>query len=182
MQAIDETITPIQRAPGGAPDLSVFDPCHETLTELYRYWDRKRGDRLMPARADIDPVDLKRLLPLLCLIDVVVDARRYVYRLVGTQDVEMRGYDPTGKSVEEAYYGESAAQTTLYLDRIVGSRCPLLYRGTYQPFPTRTETDEILFLPLGRNGSDVDMVMLYSHTLWIKDETPRPAVRAQGHS
>ena len=40
------------------------------------------------------------------------DARRYIYRLVGAHDVEMHGRDPTGKSILEAYYGESAEDTT----------------------------------------------------------------------
>jgi hypothetical protein len=153
--------------------------CHESLRMLYSYWDEKRGQREMPGRADIDPVDLKPLLPLLCLVDLVKDERRYVYRLVGTRDVEMRGHNPTGKAVGEAYYGESAAQTTAYFDRVVATRRPLLYRGTFRPWPTRIETDEVIYLPLSRDGREIDMIMLYSHTLWIKDETPFPVTARQ---
>ena len=58
----------------------------------------------MPARGDLDPVDLKAVLPMLMLIDVGADERRYVYRLVGTREVEMRGSDPTGKAIKDAYY------------------------------------------------------------------------------
>src|SRR5215470_6786814 len=82
--------------------------CHASLQTLYDYWNTRRGAKSMPSRSDIDPVDLKPMLPNLILIDVVPDPRRYVYRLVGTREVEMRGTDPTGKAIEEAYYGESA--------------------------------------------------------------------------
>ncbi len=124
----------------------------------------------MPARSDIDPIDLKALLPLLILIDVVPEPRRYVYRLVGTHEVELRGSDPTGKVVDEAYYGESTDTTTGYLDHVVRTRQPLLYRGTYQPLRTRTQRDDVLFLPLSSDGETVNMIVLLSHTEWMKDE------------
>ena len=151
-----------------SPDLLA--DCHASLRQLYAYWDTRRGTRLMPGRSDLDPVDLKQLLPMLILIDVVPDARRYTYRLVGTHEVEMRGRDPTGKSILEAYYGESAEDTTCYLDRVVETREPVLYRGTYQPLRTRTQRDDVLFLPLSKDGETVNMVMLLSHTDWVRDE------------
>ena len=144
--------------------------CHSTLLTLYEYWDAKRGVRLMPARTDLDPVDLKPVLPKLILIDVVPDARRYVYRLVGTQEVEMRGADPTGKPVAEAYYAESAGDTARYLDHVAGTRQPHLYRGTYQPLRTRTQHEDVLFLPLAQDGETVNMIMILSHADWVKDE------------
>jgi hypothetical protein len=123
----------------------------------------------MPARSNIDPVDLKPILPVMILIDVVPDPRRYVYRLVGTHEVEMRGSDPTGKPVEEAYYAESAEDTTYYLDRVVRTRQPVLYRGTYQPLSTRTQREDVIFLPLSNDGEAVTMIMVLGHTDWVKE-------------
>jgi len=54
------------------------DPIPTGLEPLYRYWDRKRGARRMPRRADIDPQDLVPFLPALMIVDVVDDDRRYV--------------------------------------------------------------------------------------------------------
>jgi hypothetical protein len=144
--------------------------CHSSLLRLYEYWSVRRGARPMPARGDIDPIDLKALLPLLILIDVVPDSRRYVYRLVGTHEVEMRGSDPTGKTVDEAYYGESTDVTTGYLDHVVRTRQPLLYRGTYQPLRTRTQREDVLFLPLSQDGETVNMIMVLGHIDWMKEE------------
>ena len=144
--------------------------CHSTLLTLYEYWDAKRGARPMPSRADLDPVDLKPVLAQLILIDVVPDSRRYVYRLVGTQEVEMRGGDPTGKPVAEAYYAESAEATMAYLDHVARTRQPVLYRGVYQPLRTRTQQEEVLFPPLAQDGETVNMIMVVSHADWVKDE------------
>lgn len=145
--------------------------CHASLRGLYDYWNAQRGSRAMPTRGDIDPVDLKAVLPLLILIDVVPDPRRYVYRLVGTHEVEMRGSDPTGKAVAEAYYGETAEDTARYLDRVVRTRQPVLYRGIYQPLSTRTQREDVLFLPLSKDGETVTMILVLGHVDWVKDET-----------
>lgn len=166
---------PLMPIAGNVAPLAAWSPdlladCHASLRQLYEYWHARRGMRAMPARGDLDPVDLKALLPVLILIDVVADARRYIYRLVGTREVEMRGRDPTGKSILEAYYGESAEDTTLYLDRVVQTREPVLYRGTYQPLTTRIQRDDVLFLPLSTDGKAVNMIMVLSHTDWVKDE------------
>jgi len=173
--AMFERSDPLMPIAGNVVPLAAWSPdlladCHASLRRLYEYWDMRRGARPMPARGDLDPVDLKQLLPMLILIDVVADARRYIYRLVGTHEVEMRGRDPTGKSILEAYYGESAEDTTFYLDRVVETREPVLYRGIYQPLTTRTQRDDVLFLPLSKDGEAVNMIMLLSHTDWVKDE------------
>lgn len=149
---------------------SLLADCHASVRGLYEYWDAKRGGRAMPARADLEPADLKKLLPHLILIDVVSDERRYVYRLVGTREVEMRGSDPTGKPVRDAYYAESAEETFLYLDRCVHTAEPVLYRGIYRPSSTRTQQEDTIFLPLSKDGAHVDMILVYGHIRWLKDD------------
>lgn len=144
--------------------------CHASVRALFDYWWAKRGTRQMPARGDIDPTELKALLPHLILIDVVPDARRYVYRLVGTHEVEMRGGDPTGKTVKDAFYAESADHTISFLDHVTRTRAPALYRGTYQPTSTRTQTEDTIFLPLSHDGAAVNMILVYGHIGWLRDE------------
>ena len=84
---------------------------------VYEYWLGKcRGPR-MPMRSDIDPAEMPRLaLPGLSLVEVVSDARRYVYRLVGTADVETRGSDPTGQTVAKAFFAPSASDALACYD------------------------------------------------------------------
>ena len=103
------------------------ETCHPDTITMYEYWQSKCSNRSMPARADIDPVEMPRqLLPGICIVDVVADERRYVYRLVGTGDAEVRGNDPTGKSVLEGFFGPSAQDALSCYDRVVTSRAPFL--------------------------------------------------------
>jgi hypothetical protein len=70
-------------------------------TELYAYWERKRGTRRMPARADIDPADLKRVLPNIILAKIDRESRRVRYTLVGTRSVAHAAMDYTNHYLDE---------------------------------------------------------------------------------
>jgi hypothetical protein len=143
--------------------------CHEDTKALYAYWLAICRGRQMPARADLDPLDLPpRLLPCLCLVDVVPDARRYVYRLVGTADVEMRGNDPTGKSVAEACFAPSPENALGCYDTVVSTKAPLLDPEPFMAPNGRYVTEETLFLPLSSDGINVNMVLVFTHSKYAR--------------
>jgi hypothetical protein len=132
------------------------------LQRIFAYWLAKSGGRAMPQRSDLDPTEIPpRLLPGITLVDVVSDPRRYVYRLVGTMEAEVRGYDPTGKSVGEAYFGENAADATECYDLVVGTRMPILDRLPFLERRRGYQGAESLFLPLSNDGQAVNMIMVF---------------------
>ena len=143
--------------------------CHEDTKALYGYWLEICRGRRMPARADLDPLDLPpKLLPSICLVDVVPDARRYVYRLVGTADVEMRGSDPTGKSVAEACFAPSPENALGCYDTVVWTKAPLLDPEPFTAPNGRYVTEETLFLPLSSDGISVNMVLVFTHSEYAR--------------
>jgi hypothetical protein len=143
-------------------DSAFIDGCHERVRAIYLYWDSKRNGRLMPSRADLDPVDIPKLLPDICLVDVVPDARKYVYRLIGTNEAAMRGRDPTGKPVGEAYFGTSKQSVFLNYDAVTETRAPRLDRDPSITADNRFIQHESIFLPLSDNGENVSMIMVFT--------------------
>ncbi|MGH6893957.1 MAG: PAS domain-containing protein [Dongiaceae bacterium] len=140
------------------------------LLEMYAYWRRKRGDRPMPGRADIDPAEIKRLLPGMLLVDIGLapdGTPEFVYRLVGTREVEMRGHDPTGKRVADAYYGKSADDVTECYRRVAESRRPFLDDDCYHLPGQEWSPAASIYLPLSNDGARVNMVVVYSSFRWI---------------
>ena len=71
------------------------------LRALFGYWREKRGDGTMPARADLDPLEIPTLLPIVGLVDVLDGGARFRYRLVGTEIVDVDGHDATGRFLDE---------------------------------------------------------------------------------
>lgn len=55
------------------------------LRRFADYWLSRRGDRLMPRRRDIDPVDIPFVLPWIWMIDYEAESRRFLCRLAGEQ-------------------------------------------------------------------------------------------------
>lgn len=73
------------------------------IRKLNDYWlSKAKGS--VPSRSDIDPVDVRELLPNLMMIDMFGDPPRFRYRLVGTQVVQYTGFDFTGRCLDEMVF------------------------------------------------------------------------------
>jgi hypothetical protein len=138
--------------------------CHDSVRSLYAYWRSKCNGRSMPSRADIDPADFRRHLPSITLVDVVADARRFVYRLVGTQEVVGRGCDPTGRSVRDAFYSESREAALASYEYVVRTRRPFCFRDPYVTSDGWHEEEDTIYLPLSPDGVAVNMVLVYTRS------------------
>ena len=150
----------MQSAISGMPDWLAR--ASDNVRELYLYWRGKCRDGRLPRRTDIDPLDIPRLLPYLTIVEVVEDERRYVYRLVGTKEVEIRGQDPTGKSVAEAYYGPSVEEAHGFYNEVVATAQPVYDDSPFVGPDGRYNDDELLFLPLAEDGHKVSRILLIS--------------------
>lgn len=145
---------------------------HESVGAIVAYWRKKCGDQRMPRRADIDPFELKSYLPCITLVDVVPDARRFVYRLVGTHEVAGRGSDPTGLCVSEAFYAESEEAGLATYEYVVRERRPFCFRDPYVTPDNWHEEEDTVYLPLSEDGITVNMILVYTHSI---DFRPRIA-------
>jgi hypothetical protein len=134
---------------------------HSDIQAMVSYWRGKAGTRRMPQRHDIDPSELKAFLSRITLVDVVPDARQFVYRLVGTEEVASRGSDPTGRSVAEAFFASSAEESLKYYKYVVHYREPYCYRGKYEAPDGAVEDQDVIFLPLSEDGERVNMILLF---------------------
>ena len=61
------------------------------IQRMAAYLARKRGDRALSSRADIDPTEIREFLPYMVLVDIQIDPLRVFYRLVGTRIAEFYG-------------------------------------------------------------------------------------------
>lgn len=129
------------------------------LAHLLHYWRSKGGGDRIPARADIDPVELGRHLGHLYMIDVLSSPPCFRYRLVGVDIALAIGADPTGLFVDEAMGCEALPDDRETLEWIVAEAAPLRLSGRTR-LPARAAVDfEALKLPLASDGKHVDMIL-----------------------
>jgi PAS domain len=138
--------------------------CHRNVRVIYDYWLSKCGGRLMPARSDLDPTDMpKHLLPGICLVDVVPDQRRYVYRLVGTADVEVEDTTPRANPSLKA---SSVPRSTMSWPTTTASP-QAAYRTSTRSTSARQRgyvTEATIFLPLSEDGTTVNKILVFSQS------------------
>jgi hypothetical protein len=98
--------------------------------DLHAYWLGKRGEQVaprnLPAWADIQPAEIRRLLPNLIVTGIEHDPFRVRYRLAGTQIVEFRG-EITGHCLGDVPWSSTAGQAVVMegFQRVVAERIPL---------------------------------------------------------
>lgn len=137
---------------------------------LYRYWLAKRGQRRMPARADIDPTEIPQLLAYISIVHKVED--EYRYRLVGTMVANQRGRDLTGDAIT-AYTGgapESASAVKEVSAHIFTFGRPLFVTGEYEVGPGDLHHASAAAVPLSNDDREVNMVM-FTHTAYFPPNT-----------
>lgn len=134
---------------------------HPKLLKFLDYWQSKRRDGRLPARADIDPVDLHDMLASIIIIEVVDEGerRRYRFRLFGTEHVEFNQRDLTGKCIDEVFRPDDAARTEATYAAVIASGEPHYWR-TNVMLPGREFVHyERVMVPLASDGETVDMLI-----------------------
>ncbi|WP_341899207.1 PAS domain-containing protein [Ferrovibrio terrae] len=128
------------------------------LRDFHRYWLDRRGARRWPARADIDPLDLKPLLGNIALLDVVHEPDvaappRFRYRVFGTGFVEWFGFDMTGRMIDDWPAPEYRAVMNASYREVAAAGRPFRRLRSFVK-DNRILRYEALMLPLGIDSGD----------------------------
>jgi hypothetical protein len=131
------------------------------LRGLVDYWSAKSAGRCCPARADLDPLDLKSLLGYLLMVDVVRQAGegyRLRYRLFGTEFVFYHGRDLTGAWLDEIANAVFRDELLGFYRAVIAERRMQTLSYDYIMERGRQRFQAVL-LPLSEDGSQVDIVL-----------------------
>ena len=151
---------------GMAADMDKF--ADAALLQSLEYWQHLRGGRRMPARKDLNPADIPRLLPKLMLADVrrvasETQAPRICFRLVGTEIVGRFGYELTGRDLTDIDYGEQTDHVASLYRRAVDCAQPQFTQIEFSPSRNRILQMQHLLLPLSDDDTNVNMILAVLH-------------------
>ena len=136
-----------------------WPPQTDRLERLFAYWRSRCGDRLFPARRDIDPVEFAFVWRDVVLLDVVNEpGLRFGYRLCGTGHVEWRGKDLTGQTAAEENVPQLVGTAMSGWTDCVLERRPNLQK-LEGVFDNRRLHFWTLRLPLGDSDAHVAMLL-----------------------
>ena len=138
----------------------AIDVKHPRLRQLYEYWLEKRGDRKMPSRADLDPVDIRFVIGDIVLADVIDETPpRFRIRVHGTNLVERVNFELTGKMLDEMPAPEFRDLVTKSFRKVTRTAEPLHVLAE-RMLDDRMQRYEAIILPLSSDGRKVDRLMV----------------------
>ena len=133
--------------------------------DLWLQTDRSEG---LPALSDFRLQSIDDLRPSVLIVEVLEQAHDYRYRYCGWREMEVRGTDPTGRTVRECHEGEILDFVLENYDRVVVAGDGLLDLSVDISGNRRFIATEVLFLPFSDVGVAVTDILVYSHYLDTK--------------
>lgn len=162
----DDKPTPRPAVTKQATGRAFLDDCPGRIAEMFRYWDGLRQGRPMPRRADFRPEAVPRHLSGILLLDVEgIDDQGigiYRYRVVGTDEVRLRGHDPTGKLVQDGFFWSSLEEALATYDKIRLERAHLYEISEFVSSEGRWRSEYAILLPFSEDGETVSQILVYS--------------------
>jgi len=137
--------------------------------DLWLHTGRPDG---LPRLADFRLDEIADLLPSMLIVEVLEVSNDYRYRQVGAREIDVRGSDPTGRTVRQCYEGEVLSFVLENYDRVVASGDGLLDLSVDINRDRRFIATEVLFLPFSDVGVAVTEIAVYSHYLDAGKTTP----------
>jgi hypothetical protein len=100
------------------------------LRRLLDYWTNKCAGRTMPARTDVDPVEMRFILGHVMLFEVVRPGPRFRVRLQGSELTWWIGRELTGETLDQAPERDLERLAQERLAHVVAGAAPLSSDGT----------------------------------------------------
>jgi hypothetical protein len=137
-----------------------MDITHPHLRDLHAYWQRKKAGRRLPARGDVEPSEIPRLLPWIALVEVTENPQRFFFRLAGTKIETFYGAKVSGRWLDELDFSEHNAAIAAQYAAAAQSGEPSVARFAFTKQDGRHLEYERVLLPLSSDGSKVDMLLI----------------------
>jgi hypothetical protein len=129
------------------------------LLGLFFYWHGKCQGRVMPARRDIDPIEMRRWLGNLLLVDFPPDPMQYRIRLDGVNLVQFYSNSREGKGVEALTSEEERRIVLPQYMTVLEKKQPAYYESEFVTSEGIVTSQRKLLLPLSEDGARVNMVL-----------------------
>ena len=164
MPAIDY----LNRGPGTtviSRSVPFEDIASPEVLRLHASVEKTRGMRPFMSKADIEPGQIKAILPLLALMEFSGPPLRVFYRLFGTSLVALYG-ELTGTYLHErADHPQLRQDAMVNYERLVAEKKPIYGITEVEVGENRQRTFEWAFFPLSSDGSTI------SHALYIEQRS-----------
>lgn len=156
-------MTPRGRAPAAVaakPSEAPATRKSDVIDRVLAYWHRLRGERAMPTRADLNPLDIPKLLSSVILMDVQHDPLDFRYRLIGTEIDRICNRNYKGMRLSELPDKASPNPIWLHHQETVETRAPVCRDLSYVGPDGDVRRIAHCLMPFSSDGRTVDHILV----------------------
>lgn len=124
---------------------------HDQTADLQQYWDRLRGRRAAPERNDLDPGELRRLLPDLFILDFDADRQPNI-RLAGTRLCALFGRELASEPFCDLFRGMERLEMLRIAQQVAAEEAPIAAGVVAHARDGARLPHELVLLPLRHRG------------------------------
>lgn len=130
---------------------------------VFDLWQQAGHEGGLPRLAAFPLESIADLEPSMLVVEVLEAEHDYRYRRCGWRERQVRGADPTGRTVRQCHQGEILEFVLENYDRVVTAGDGLLDLSVDINSDKRFVATEVLFLPFSEVGVAVTDILVYSH-------------------
>jgi hypothetical protein len=130
---------------------------------IYDYWAKVRGANFAPRWGDdfkLSEIDFK-LLPEMSVVDVINNGEGFRYRFWGTKNVETKGFEMTGKLMDEGPSPIFIEHGKIQFEAVLSSRKPLVFVYEVAYLKSWKRAWQSLRLPISDDGHTISKIATY---------------------
>jgi hypothetical protein len=146
---------------------------HKNSFELFDYWTEKRGDRAAPSRTDIEPADIRTLLPHVFICDLAPDGQLN-FRLAGTALCALHGRELKGSAFASLWLADGMRNAGRTGASVASGATPAVLSLDCLSQGGRVAQAEMLLLPItgpsGLNDRLIGLLSIFDPPYWIGHE------------
>jgi len=146
---------------------------HKSSFELFDYWTEKRGTRAAPSRTDIEPADIRTLLPNVFICDLASDGQLN-FRLAGTALCALHGRELKGSAFASLWLADGVRNAGRTGASVATGAMPAVLSLDCLSQGGRVAQAEMLLLPItgpsGQNDRLIGLLSLFDQPYWIGHE------------
>jgi hypothetical protein len=131
---------------------------HKTNQALFDYWNTIRAGRPAPRRAEIEPGDIRRILPHVFILERK-NRDTFSFRLAGTGLCSVYGMEFRGHNLLSMWGDDCAENLKTALDDVVANAGIAVVEYTAATNDGREATFEMILLPLAHEDGSVSRVL-----------------------
>lgn len=149
-------MTPLIAASCGAVERALQAISSPSLGEILLYWDSLRRGRLLPGWRDIDPLDLRRHLPIVWAWKYDRAADLFTGRLAGEAIIAVFGESLRNRSLEDFFKNRGYEDIREQFHRVVDEPAIYVGRGAVFDYAGHYGSGERIIMPLADDGRHAD--------------------------